>query len=111
MFNLAFPIEPVAVISDDGKSVEYSCTNEGADAISFRVNGTSASMDSVYNKGFEQTFTKQLGNNVLRRSLMVSSLEYGSTDISCIGVISKRGKTIRRVVRRAVKGLCGFNCI
>ena len=63
---------------------EFTCTANNTDAIVYRVNGTSASLQSVISKGFTQLLSEEVGNHITRRNLTVTvSSLYNNTEIHC----------------------------
>ena len=70
----------------DGSTVEFTCTANNSDDISYRINGLSISSTEIVNSGlFEQALAFELlGDMILRRNLsvIVSSL-YNNTEILC----------------------------
>ena len=85
-FCIVFLVNPVSITAIDGTTVEFTCTANNSDDLSYRVNG-SAVLQSVINKGYQQqpvAFVEELSNMVLRRNLTanVSSL-YNNTEIHC----------------------------
>ena len=64
--------------------MEFTCTANNTEEITYRVNDTSATSQSVFSKGFTQLGAEELGNMVLRRNLTVTvSSLYNNTEIFC----------------------------
>ena len=83
-FHLVFLVDPVSVAAVDGTTVEFTCTANGTDTIIYRVNGTSATLQSVISKGFTQLITEEVNSLTTRRNLTVTvSSLYNSTEIFC----------------------------
>ena len=62
-----------------------SCTVRGTDTVTYRINDTSATLGSIFSKGFYQLpDVEDLGNMTVRRNMtvMISSL-YNNTEIIC----------------------------
>ena len=62
-----------------------SCTARGTNTVTYRINDTSATLGSIFSKGFHQLHdAEDLGNMTVRRNMtvMVSSL-YNNTEIIC----------------------------
>ena len=79
-----FLVHPTSIAAVDGSTVEFTCTANNTDTISYRVNDSSAQLESVTSKGFNQLDTEELDTLVTRRNLsvIVSSL-YNNTEILC----------------------------
>ena len=58
---IVFIVDPVSVAAVDGTTVEFTCTAENVEEISYRVNGTSASDPDIQNKSFVQLGDINLG--------------------------------------------------
>ena len=84
-FCSVFLVDPVSVSAIDGTTVIFSCTVRGTDTVTFRVNDTSATLDSVFKKGFQQlSDAEDLGNMTVRRNMTVTvSSLYNNTEIIC----------------------------
>ncbi len=79
-----FLVHPTSIAAVDGSTVEFTCTANNTDIISYRVNGTSASLGSVISKGFNQLGAEELNTLVIRRNLSVTvSSLYNNTEILC----------------------------
>ena len=87
LFLLVFLVDPVSIAAVDSTTVEFTCTSENVEEISYRVNGTSASDQYIQNKGFVQLSEVILGGNMRRRNLIVTvSSQYNNTEILCRGI-------------------------
>ena len=86
-FHLVFIVNPVSIAAVDGTTVEFTCTANGTDTITYRVNGTSATLQSVISQGFTHLDTEEVGNHMTRRNLTVTvSSLYNNTEIFCRAV-------------------------
>ena len=84
---IVFLVNPVSVAALDGTKVEFTCTVENVDTVTYRVNGTTASSQTVDSKGFNQLHSEVLGNHITRRNLTVTvSSLYNNTEIFCRAV-------------------------
>ena len=86
-FHLVFLVNPVSVAAVDGTTVEFTCTANNTDTVTYRVNDTSAVIQSVISKGFIQLGSEEVDSLTTRRNLTatVSSL-YNNTEIFCIAL-------------------------
>ena len=67
--------------------MEFTCTAENVGEVTYRVNGTAASMQEIIDKGFIQNSPDSLGVSIKRRNLTVNlSSEYNNTEIFCRGI-------------------------
>ena len=84
---IVFLVNPVSIAAVDGTTVEFTCTANNTDTIVYRVNGTSATKQSVFSKGFIELVNELVGSLTIRRNLTatVSSL-YNNTEIFCRAV-------------------------
>ena len=83
-FHLVFLVNPVSVAAVDGSTVEFTCTANNTDTITYRVNDTSATLQSVISKGFIQLGSEEMGSLTTRRNLTVTvSSLYNNTEIFC----------------------------
>ena len=65
--------------------MEFSCVAIEADVLSFIVNGTAASEQSVIDKGFIQLGTEDIDSTTRRRNLTATALtQYNNTKIQCV---------------------------
>ena len=86
-FHLVFLVNPVSVTAVDGTTAEFTCTANGTDAITYRVNDTSAGLESVISKGFTELVDEEVGSLITRRNLTVTvSSLYNNTEIFCRAV-------------------------
>ena len=82
-----FLVNPVSVAAVDGTTVEFTCTANNTDTITYRVNGTSATSQSVIDKGFTQLGSEVMDSLTTRRNLTVTiSSLYNNTEILCRAV-------------------------
>ena len=84
---IVFLVNPVSVAAVDGTTVEFTCTANNTDTITYRVDDISATSLSVISKAFIQLGSEEVGNLITRRNLTatVSSL-YNNTEILCRAV-------------------------
>ena len=88
-FHLVFLVDPVSIAAVDGTTVEFTCTANNTDTITYRVNDTSATNQIVISKGFTQLHPEEVGNLITRRNLTVTvSSLYNNTKIHCTAVKS-----------------------
>ena len=80
---IVFLVDPVSVAAVDGTTVEFTCTANNTDAITYRVNDTSATTQSVINKGFTQLLSDVVGNLITRNLTVTVSSLYNNTEIFC----------------------------
>ena len=86
-FHLVFLVNPVSVAAVDGTTAEFTCTASNTEEITYRVNDTSATLQSVISKGFTQLGSEEVGNLITRRNLTVTvSSLYNNTEIFCRAV-------------------------
>ena len=84
VFCIVFVVNPVSVAAIDGTTVEFTCTANNTDTISYRVNDTSATSQSVISKGFIQLGSEEVESLTTRRNLTVTvSSLYNNTKILC----------------------------
>ena len=84
---LVFLVNPVSVAAVDGTTVEFTCTANGTDTITYRVNDSSATSQDVISQGFTQFGSEEVGNLITRRNLTVTvSQRYNNTEILCKAV-------------------------
>ena len=82
-----FLVHPTSIASVDGSTVEFTCTANNTEAIDYRVNDTSASLESVTSKGFNELDAEDIDTLVIRRNLSVTvSSLYNNTEILCIAI-------------------------
>ena len=82
--RIVFLVNPVSVAAVDGTTVEFTCTANNTDTITYRVNDTPATLQSVINKGFIQLGSEEMGSLTTRRNLTVTvSSLYNNTEIFC----------------------------
>ena len=82
-----FLVHPTSIAAVDGSTVEFTCTANNTDTLTYRVNGTSATLGSVTSKGFNQLDAEELDTLVIRRNLSVTvSSLYNNTEILCRAV-------------------------
>ena len=82
-----FLVHPTSIAAIDGSTVEFTCTANNTDTLTYRVNGTSATLGSVTSKGFNQLDGEELDTLVIRRNLSVTvSSLYNNTEILCRAV-------------------------
>ena len=82
-----FLVNPVSVAAIDSTTVEFTCTANNTDTITYRVNDTSSTSQSVISKGFIQLGSEEVGNLTTRRNLTVTvSSLYNNTEIFCRAV-------------------------
>ena len=79
---------PSSVDAASGTTVQFSCKAKDAEGLSFRVDGYSASLEDIHDRGFHQLHTVSLGNKILRRNLTVPSVDKNA-EISCLALGSK----------------------
>ena len=81
---IVFLVNPVSVAAVDGTKVEFTCTANNTDTITYRVNDTSAASKSVISKGFTELGAEEVGSLTTRSNLTVtvSSLN-NNTEIFC----------------------------
>ena len=92
-----FLVHPAPVTAVDGTTVEFSCTAENTEEIVYKINGSSASVKKVHDKGFVQLPGEPLDGSTRRRNLTVfASSLYNNTDIFCraYGVLLKSNSEI-----------------
>ena len=64
--------------------MEFTCTANNTDTITYRVNDTSATQQSVFSKGFTQLIAEEVDSLTTRRNLTVTvSSLYNNTKIFC----------------------------
>ena len=81
---IVFIVDPVSVAAVDGTRVEFTCTANNTDTITYRVNDTAASSQSVISKGFTQVGSEEVDSLTTRRNLTVTvSSLYNNTEIFC----------------------------
>ena len=69
----------------NGDEVEFNCVAVEASLIVFFVNGTSASEQSVVDKGFIQQLTEDLNETTIRRNLTATATtKYNNTEVNCV---------------------------
>ena len=68
-----------------GSTVEFTCTANNTEDISYRINASSASLGSVNSKGFNQLDAEELDTLVIRRNLSVTL--YNNTEIYCVELV------------------------
>ena len=65
--------------------MEFSCVAVDSDLLSFIVDGTAASDQSVSNEGFIQLGTEDIAPSTTRRNLTATALtQYNNTKMQCI---------------------------
>ena len=70
-----------------GTKVEFSCVVVDSDFLSFIVNGTAASDQSVIDEGFIQIGIENIDPTTTRRNLTVTALtQYNNTEIKCVAI-------------------------
>ena len=70
-----------------GTEVEFSCVVVDSHLLSFIVNGTDASDQSVINEGFIQLGIEDIDPTTTRRNLTATALtQYNNTEIQCVAV-------------------------
>ena len=71
-----------------GTEVEFSCVGVDSDFLSFIVNGTAASDQSVIDEGFIQIGIENIDSTTTRRrNLTVTALtQYNNTEIQCLAI-------------------------
>lgn len=81
---IVFLVHPKSLSVIDGSTAMFTCRANNTDDIDFRINGTSASSEDIYNKGFNQYYV-QIKSFDLTRNLSVSivSSMYNNTLILC----------------------------
>ena len=80
---IVFLVDPVSVAAVDGTTVKFTCTANNTDTITYRVNDTSATKQSVVSKGFTE-LGSEVGSLTTRRNLTVTvSSLYNNTEILC----------------------------
>ena len=83
-FHLVFLVDPVSIAAVDGTTVKFTCIANNTDTITYRVNDTSATSQSVTDKGFIELNAEEVGNLITRRNLTVTvSSLYNNTEIFC----------------------------
>ena len=81
---IVFLVDPVSITAIDGTTVEFTCTANNTDTIIYRVNDTSATLDSVTSKGFIQLGAEEVDSLTTRNlTVTVSSLYHNNTEIFC----------------------------
>ena len=81
---IVFLVNPVSVAAVDGTTAEFTCTANNTDTITYRVNDSSATSQSVISKGFTQLGIEEVGSLTARRNLTVTvSSLYNNTEIHC----------------------------
>ena len=81
---LVFLVNPVSVAAVDGTTVEFTCTANNTDTITYRVNDSSATSQTVISQGFTQLGSEEVGSFTTRRNLTVTvSSLYNNTEIFC----------------------------
>ena len=87
---IVFLVDPVSVAAIDGTTVEFTCTANNTDIMTYRVNDTSATLGSVISKGFTQLNAEVVDSLTIRRNLRVAvSSLYNNPEIFCRTVGSK----------------------
>ena len=109
-FHLVFLVNPVSVAAVDGTTVEFTCTANNTEEITYRVNDISATFQSVMNKGFTQLHSEDVGNLTKRRNLTVTvSSLYNNTEILCraitIGSTNNTNNTNSEIAILIVQGI------
>ena len=74
---------PLSIVAVSGETAQFNCTVQNADGLAFRVNGTLASHQSIHDKGFFQSYTEILENEVISRILTVISVD-DNAEIYCL---------------------------
>ena len=83
-FCSVFLVNPVSIAAVDGTTAEFTCTANNTEEISYRVNGTLATLPNVRGKGFKQHDVEELGHMLLKINLTVTvSSLYNNTEIYC----------------------------
>ena len=92
--------------------MEFSCVAVDSFLLSFFVNGTVASQESVFDKDFMQLGTEFIDPSTTRRNLTATALtQYNNTEIQCvvtdfvnpglfshIGILLVQGKLLLRLI-------------
>ena len=109
-FHLVFIVNPVSVAAVDGTTVEFTCTANGTDTVTYRVNDTSATSQSVMNKGFTQLHSEEMDSLIIRTNLTVTvSSLYNNTEILCraitIGSTNNTNNTNSEIAILIVQGI------
>ena len=79
-----FVVHPISVATVDGTTVDFTCTANDSEEISYRVNGTSATFARIKMIGFVQSYPEELSYKMLQIKLTVSvSSLYNNTAIFC----------------------------
>ena len=67
--------------------MEFTCTANNTDTITYRVNDTSATKQDVISKGFTELNAEEVDSLILRRNLTVTvSSLHNNTEIFCRAV-------------------------
>ena len=83
---IVFIVDPFSVAAIDGTTVEFTCTANNTDTVTYRVNDTSATSQSVVSKGFTELNAEEV-DSLTRRNLTVTvSSLYNNTEIFCRAV-------------------------
>ena len=69
-----------------GTAVKFSCVAVEADLLSFYVNGTAASEQSVIDKGFIELGTVVIDGRIERNLTATALTQYNNTEIQCLAI-------------------------
>ncbi len=82
--HAVFLVHPTSFAAVDGSTVEFTCTANNTNVITYRINDTTASYLHIINKGFKQLDAEELDTLLTRRNLSVTvSSLYNNTEILC----------------------------
>ena len=82
-----FLTHPDNITVVDGTEVKFRCVALEADVVTFFVNGTGASQESVTNEGFMELGTEDIDSTITRRNLTATALtQYNNTEIQCLAI-------------------------
>ena len=68
---IVFLVDPESICVVEGTTVEFTCTADNTVVLLYIVDGVSATLNAIIQRGFTEQNTESLGNGVLRRSLTV----------------------------------------
>ena len=86
LFVIVFLVDPESISVVEGTTVEFTCTADNTvAALLYIVDGVSASLNAIIQRGFTEQDTESLGNGVLRRNLTVitSTENNNNSEIYC----------------------------
>ena len=106
-FHLVFIVDPVSITAVDGTTVDFTCTANNTDTVTYRVNDTSATSQSVISKGFTQLLSEEVGSRTTRNLTVTVSSQYNNTEILCRAVGSTTN-TDSEIAELLVQGIHAY---